>query len=78
MERFIPKTQNYSKTSELLKPCPFCGNNVIWYHKGNSNTRKYKVIVECLPCCVKMEISGYRTPLVSIEERILKIWNNRL
>lgn len=72
-----PKTQNYSKTDDCLKHCPFCGNPVIWYHTGNSNTRKYKVIIECLPCNVKMVIGGLRTPLVTLEETILKKWNNR-
>lgn len=73
----IPRTCNYSKTSEELKPCPFCANPVIWYHTGNSNTCKYKVIIECLPCNVKMQIGGLRTPLVSLEEIIMNKWNNR-
>ena len=77
MEKLTPKTHNYDTTSELLKPCPFCGNPVHWHHTGNSNTRKYKVVIECLVCNVKMEMGGLRTPLVSLEERILNLWNNR-
>lgn len=73
----VPKTHNYSTESELLKPCPFCRNPVIWRHTGNSNTRKYKVIIECLPCNVKMQIGGLRTPLVSLEEKIMDKWNDR-
>lgn len=78
MAEFTPKTQNYNTTSDLLKPCPFCGNNVIWYHAGNSNTRRYRVIIECLPCNIKMEIAGLRTPLASLEENILNKWNQRV
>ncbi len=54
MAYLTPKTHNYDTTSDLLKPCPFCGNPVHWFHTGNSNTRKYKVVIECLFCNVKM------------------------
>lgn len=77
MGNLTPKTKNYYTTDDLLKPCPFCGKKVIWCHKGNSNTRNYKVVIECLSCNVKMEIGGLRTPLVSLEERIANQWNNR-
>lgn len=78
MAHLTPKTQNYDTTSDLLKPCPFCGNPVHWFHTGNSNTKKYKVVIECLVCNVKMEMGGLRTPLVSLEENILNLWNKRL
>lgn len=69
-------THNYDTTSELLKPCPFCGGQVVWYHTGNTSIRNYKVRIECLPCNVKMEIAGRMLPF--LEKKIIEKWNNRM
>lgn len=71
-------TYNYDTTSKMLKPCPFCGGQVVWHHTGNANTHNYKVIIECMSCNIKMQIAGKIKPLEWLEKKIIEKWNKRM
>ena len=72
------KSYNYYTMYEGLKPCPFCGNPVMWNHNGNDYTQKRLVVIKCRLCNVRMEIAGIRRPLAKLEDIIVNSWNNRV
>ena len=74
----MTKSYNYDTMYEGLKPCPLCGNPVMWNHKGNDYTQKRSVVIKCPSCHVRMEVAGIRYPLAKLEEIILAKWNNRV
>ena len=72
-----PKSSTYYKTCGDLKPCPFCGREVIWSHFAYSGLRRYRIVIECLPCQLQMDLRDLSAPLVSAEDIAIKEWNKR-
>lgn len=55
-----------NEESNILKPCPFCGSDDAWCHKGLNNL----YTVECDGCAIN--IGWYLT-----EQEAINKWNTR-
>ena len=72
----MSEIQNYPTHSDELKPCPFCGENPMWYYSGTSKGGSI-ITVECLHCRIKMQVGVLRYPLEWGVNVIKTKWNNR-
>lgn len=72
------KIYNFDTQNEHLAPCPFCGSPPEWFVKGNDHTPSRSVVVKCVHCNVRMQISGRRLTTLELAERMIQKWNNRI
>ena len=74
------ETKNHDTVSDKLLPCPFCGNQPIWYRIGNEYSRLQKVVIKCEKCGIQ-RIDGIcnnkRHTIEWLEDVAIKKWNQR-
>jgi Lar family restriction alleviation protein len=72
------KIYNFDTQNERLAPCPFCGDPPEWFVKGNDHTPSRSVVVKCVHCNVRMQISGRKLTTLELAERMIRKWNTRI